>query len=94
MLQSLQIVHQRAQVGYQSSTAAMYWQTTVLLGNALLGLAYSQQPRITAAPIPMAKRDGDIEIHQIYKAPIGVDTNYLTMQGSSTKVYPAASHHL
>lgn len=72
----------------------MYWQTTVLLGNALLGLAYSQQPRITAAPIPMAKRDGDIEIHQIYKAPIGVDTNYLTMQGSSTKVYPAASHHL
>ncbi|GJN86974.1 hypothetical protein PLIIFM63780_010556 [Purpureocillium lilacinum] len=33
----------------------------------------------------MAKRDGDIEIHQIYKAPIGVDTNYLTMQGSSTK---------
>lgn len=67
----------------------MYRQMTLLFGAALLGLAHAQQPQITAAPGKMAKRQDhieNIEIHQDYAAPIGVDTDYLTMEGSTTKV--------
>ncbi|CRK41581.1 hypothetical protein BN1723_015939 [Verticillium longisporum] len=71
-----------------------------LVLTALLSVAYSQQPRITAAPEQLAKRQGNvIELHQDYAAPIGVDTNYLTVEGTTTKVRPilasmASSHEV
>lgn len=76
----------------------MYRQVALLFSAALLGLAHAQYPPITAPPGPqstavpgrIAKRQDNvkktIEIHQNYGAPIGVDTQYLTMDGSSTKV--------
>lgn len=76
----------------------MYRQTALLFVAALLGLAHAQQPQVTAPPGPqftgdpgrVVKRqdneERDIEIHRAYGAPIGVDTNYLTMEGSTTKV--------
>ena len=70
----------------------MYRRATLLFGAALLGLAHAQHatitappgPRPTAAPARIAKRE--IEIHQDYGAPIGVDTDYLEQDGSTTKV--------
>lgn len=67
----------------------MYRQITLLFGAALLGLVHAQHPQITAAPGKMTKRQikpKTIEIHHSYAAPIGVDTQYLTMEGSTTKV--------
>lgn len=84
----------------------MYRQISFLFAAALWGLAHAQRPRITSPPAPrvttspgrIAKRQdnvkGNIEIHSIYGhygAPIGVDTNYLTMEGSTTKVYYSES---
>ncbi|EMR63473.1 hypothetical protein UCREL1_9579 [Eutypa lata UCREL1] len=66
----------------------MYRQITLLFGAALLGLVHAQHPQITAAPGKMTKRQikpKTIEIHHSYAAPIGVDTEYLTMEGSTTK---------
>lgn len=77
----------------------MYTQIPLLFGAALLGLTNAQRPHITAPPGPrftaglenIAKRQGNpIEVHKdygSYGAPIGVDTQYLTMEGSTTKVY-------
>lgn len=70
----------------------MYRRATLLLGAALLGLAQAQHATITAAPgsrptaAPARRAEGDIEIHQDYGAPIGVDTDYLTEEDSTTKV--------
>ena len=83
----------------------MHRKLGLLFGAALLGLAHAQQPQVTAPPGPrftnvpkeVAKRQDDegghvenVEIHQDYGAPVGVDTQYLTMDGSTTKV----SYHL
>ena len=74
-------------------------QITPLFGTALLGLAHAQRhqitthpgPQFTAAPGKVAKRQDNagrsIAINQEYEAPIGVDTQYPTMDGSTTKVY-------
>ena len=79
------------------AASAMYWQILSCVV-ALLGLAHAQHPGVTAPPGPQptpfrgryAKRQDNvkknIEIHRAYAAPIGVDTQYLTMEGSSTKV--------
>ena len=76
----------------------MYRQLIVLFVAALLALAHAQHPVITASPGPQStdavrtitkrqdKARKSIEIHQDYGAPIGVDTQYLTMDGSTTKV--------
>ena len=77
----------------------MYRQLALLFGAALLGIAHAQHPSVTApptgpqrtsAPGKIAKRQAKdkrtIEIHRAYPAPIGVDTQYLTMEGSTTKV--------
>ena len=71
----------------------MYMQTTLLFGAALLGLAHAQHPQITAAPGMIKRQDepANIEIHQEYAAPIGVDTNYLTMEGSTTRVWQSGT---
>lgn len=76
----------------------MHRQIALLFSAALLGLAHAQQPQVTATPGPRATgtpkkpangndREGErIEIHQNYGAPIGVDTQYLTLDGSTTRV--------
>ncbi len=63
----------------------MRGQTPLLLCALLGARANAHPPRITAAPI--VQRDiSNIEIHQDYVAPIGVDTQYLTQDGQTTKV--------
>lgn len=66
----------------------MYWHMTLVLGAALVGSIHAQQPQITAAPrnIVVKRQTANIEIHQEYAAPIGVDTEYLKIEGSTTKV--------
>ena len=54
----------------------------------LLELVHAHQPQITAAPIMRARRQdngNNIVLHQIYGVPIGVDTQYLTKDGDTTK---------
>ncbi|KAM0329504.1 hypothetical protein ACHAQA_004813 [Verticillium albo-atrum] len=66
----------------------MYWQMPIFVGAILLGLAHAQQPQVTPAPEAVVRRQDNIEnieIHSAYAAPIGVDTNYLTLEGSTTK---------
>ncbi|OAA53065.1 hypothetical protein ISF_09019 [Cordyceps fumosorosea ARSEF 2679] len=63
-------------------------QSKLLLATTLLGMVHAHRPQITAAPVMMAKRqeiDGNIVVHQIYGAPIGVDTQYLTKDGETTR---------
>lgn len=75
----------------------MYRKLALLCGAALLGFTHAQQPQITTPPgpattgvprKPLKKRQDEFgrpEFHQAYAAPIGVDTNYLTEEDSTTK---------
>lgn len=73
----------------------MYPHSVLLFGAAVLGVAHARSPQdlqITAAPMTMVKRH--IEVHQDYGAPIGVYTQYLTLEGSTTKVPTVERYHL
>ncbi|KAK2601892.1 hypothetical protein QQS21_004579 [Conoideocrella luteorostrata] len=64
----------------------MHRQIVLALSGAQLGFAHVQRSQITDGPRNLVRRDSaNIEIHQIYGAPIGVDTHYLARVGTSIK---------
>ena len=65
------------------------YRYTVLFG-VLLGLARGQQPPATNAPVTTLEFSAQrMLLHHNYAAPIGADTSYLQLDGSTTKVYPS-----
>lgn len=69
----------------------MKTKVALLVGALVLDCVAYSQPQITTAPVPVVRRQDhieNIEIHTDYAASIGVDTQYLTLEGTSTKVRP------